>query len=259
MEENRKTSYEEVTEIDLKELLFALLNKWYWIVLITLLGGLIGFLYVTYFVPETFKSKTSIYIYNQQSESMTYSDLQMGTTLTKDYEVLVKSRTVLDKVIEDLNLNISYDSLNSMVTVTAPASTRIVEITVVTTNPRMSQSIADAVREISSKSITEVMGVDAVNVVETANLPEKKAGPSITKYTMLGAVLGGILICGIIVLTFLFNDTIQTQDDVEKYLGLSTLGIIPIDEALAEEEKRRKKLQKNKKKTSSSQRPRSKE
>ena len=248
MEENRRVSYEDTTEIDLKELFFALLNRWYLICFVTLLGGLLGFLYVTYFVPETFRSKTSIYIYNQQSESMTYSDLQMGTTLTKDYEVLVKSRTVLEQVAKDLNLNISYEKMNSMVKVSVPSSTRIVEISVETTNPQMSQSIADAVREISSKSITEVMGVDAVNVVETANLPKQKAGPSIAKYTMLGAVLGGVLVCGIIVLTFLLNDTIRTQDDVEKYLDLSTLGVIPMDETLAAEEKRRKKLKKNKRK-----------
>ena len=94
------------------------------------------------------------------------------------------------------------------------------------------------------------MGVDAVNVVETANLPEGKSSPSVSKFTLLGGMAGGVLACGIVVLLFLLNDTICTQDDVEKYLELSTLGIIPMDDALVRDEKKRKKMQKSSKKKS---------
>ena len=244
MEQNTNYVYEDEMEIDLKELFFVLLNKWHMILLSALLCALIGLSAAMFLIPEKFQSKTSIYIYNQQTENMTYNDLQTGSTLTKDYEVLVKGRTVLESTIEKLDLNLTYEQINGMVTVSVPASTRIVEITAETTDPYLSRDIADAVREIASKNIAEVMGVDAVNVVETANLPEQKSSPSVSKYTLLGGMLGGAIACGILVLTFLLNDTIRTQDDVEKYLGLSTLGIIPMDEALAASEKKRKKMQK---------------
>lgn len=250
MEQNQTYIYEDEMEIDLKELFFALLNKWYMIVLSGLLCALIGLTCAMFLIPEKFESKTSIYIYNQQKENVTYTDLQTGSTLTKDYEVLVKGRTILESAVEKLGLDLTYSQINSMVSVNVPASTRIVEITVKTTDPYLSRDIADAVREISSKSIAEVMGVDAVNVVETANLPEKKCSPSISKFTLMGGILGIILSSGIVVAMFLFNDTIRTQDDVEKYLGLSTLGIIPIDETLVADEKKRKKAQKSSKKKS---------
>ena len=178
MEQNTNYVYEDEMEIDLKELFFALLNKWHLIVLSGFLCALIGLAAAMFVIPEKFESKTSIYIYNQQSENMTYTDLQTGSTLTKDYEVLVKGRTVLESAIEKLDLGMTYEQINGMVTVTVPASTRIVEITVESTDPYLSRDIADAVREIASKNIAEVMGVDAVNVVETANLPEKKSSPS---------------------------------------------------------------------------------
>lgn len=250
MEQNTNYVYEDEMEIDLKELFFALLNKWHLIVLSGLLCALIGLAAAMFVIPEKFESKTSIYIYNQQSENMTYTDLQTGSTLTKDYEVLVKGRTVLESAIEKLDLGMTYEQINGMVTVTVPASTRIVEITVESTDPYLSRDIADAVREIASKNIAEVMGVDAVNVVETANLPEKKSSPSVTKFTLLGGMLGGVLACGVVVLLFLLNDTIRTQDDVEKYLGISTLGIIPMDDTLVADEKKRKKMQKAAKKKS---------
>lgn len=244
MEENR--SYEEEIVIDLKELIYTLLDKWLMIVISAFLCALIGMCASMFLMPEKFQSKTSIYIYNQQDDGMTYSDLQTGSTLTKDYEVLIKGRTVLESVIEKLDLDLSYGDLYGMVSVSVPDSTRIVEITVETTDPYLSREIADEVRETASANIAEVMGVDAVNVVEKANLPDKKSGPSIKKYTVLGGMAGGVLVCGIIVILFLFNDTIRTQDDVERYLGLSTLGIIPVNEnANAGKKKRRFKKQKN--------------
>ena len=250
MEQNKNYAYEDEMEIDLKELFFVLLNKWHMIALTAFLCALIGLSAAKFLMPEKFESKTSIYIYNQQNENMTYNDLQTGSSLTKDYEVLVKGRTVLESAVEKLDLDLTYEEINSMITVSVPASTRIVEITAETTDPYLSRDIADAVREIASKSIAEIMGVDAVNVVETANLPEKKSSPSVSKYTVLGGMLGGALACGIVVLMFLLNDTIRTKDDVEKYLGLSTLGIIPMDDALAASEKKRKKMQKAAKKKS---------
>ncbi len=244
MEQKQTYLYEEEIEIDVKELFLVLLNKWHLILFSGLLCALIGLVCAMFIIPEKFESKTSIYIYNQQTENVTYTDLQTGSTLTKDYEVLVKGRTVLESAVEKLGLDLTYEEINGMVSVNVPASTRIVEISVQTTDPYLSRDIADAVREISSKSIAEVMGVDAVNVVEKANLPEEKCSPSITKFTMIGGMLGVVLACGVAVVMFLLNDTIRTQDDVEKYLGLSTLGVIPMDEALAANEKKRKKVQK---------------
>lgn len=244
MEQKQAYLYEEEIEIDLKEVFFVLLNKWHLIFLTGLLCALLGLGCAKFVIPEKYESDTSIYIYNQQTENVTYTDLQTGSTLTKDYEVLVKGRTVLESAIEMLGLDLTYEQISRMVSVNVPSSTRIVEISVQTTDPYLSRDIADAVREISSKSIAEVMGVDAVNVVEKANLPEEKCSPDITKFTALGGVLGVLLASGVLLALFLFNDTIRTQDDVEKYLGLSTLGVIPMDEELLANEKKRKKMKK---------------
>ena len=244
MEQNTNYMNEEGIEVDLAELFFALLNKWYLIALSGMVCALACLLMTMYLIPEKFVSKTSIYIYNQQNDNMTYNDLQTGSTLTKDYEILVKGRNVLENVIEKLDLEFTYKQLNKMVSVTVPANTRIVEISVETTDPYLSRDIADAVREISSKNIAEVMGVDAVNVVEKANLPEEKSSPSISKFTLIGGVAGAFLACAVIVFLTIINDTICTQDDVEKYLNLSTLGIIPLDDTLVADEKKRKKTKK---------------
>lgn len=242
MEKNVNYVHEDEMEIDLREIFFTLLNKWHLIFLSGLMCALIGLLAAMFLMPEKFQSKTSIYIYDQQQkETMSYSDLQMSTVLTKDYEVLIKGRAVLEEVIEELDLNCSYGVLNSMVTVNVPDSTRIVEIIVETSDPYLSKDIADAVREISSETIKSVMNVDAVNVVESANLPEGKSSPSVSKYTMLGGMLGCVAAAGIILLLFLTNDTIRSQEDVEKYLELGVLGTIPLADGEKTEDKKKGK------------------
>lgn len=244
MEQNVNYVHDDEIEIDLKELFFVLLSKCHLIFLSGLLCALIGLLTAMFMMPEKFQSKTSIYIYDQQKDSMSYSDLQISTVLTKDYEVLIKSRAVLETVIEELELDASYSSLNSAVQVNVPDSTRIVEIIVETTDPYLSKDIADAVREVSSETIKSVMNVDAVNVVEAANLPERKSSPSISKYTVLGGMFGCVAAAGIVILLFMTNDTIRSQEDVEKYLELSVLGTIPLTEDLKAEDKKREKNRK---------------
>ncbi len=237
MEQNKEYKYKHDGEVDLKDLGFILIGKIHLIFLTALFCALIGTAFAMFMLPEKYESKTSIYIYNQENESITYSDLQTGTVLTKDYEVLVKGRAVLETVVKQLDLKLTYEQINSMVSVSVPTSTRIVEISVRTADPYLSKEIADTVREVSSKNIAEVMGVDAVNIVEQANLPEKKCSPSIKRHAMIGGMLGVAVASAIVVIMFLLNDTIRTQDDVENYLGLSVLGIIPLEQNLEDSEK----------------------
>ena len=247
MEQQNKSVQEFEVEIDIREVFFALLQKWYIIGLAGFLAAVMFLCVSKFLIPEKFESNTSLYILTQDTGGSMYSDFQLGTILTKDYEVLVKSRTVLEEVAEKLDLDITYENLKSMISVTVPESTRIVEITVKTTDPELSWKIADGVCEVASKNIADIMNVDAVNVVEKANLPTKKCSPSVAKNTVLGGFLGVFLSCAVILLFVMFNDTIRTQDDVEKYLGVSTLGVIPLSEEIASQEKKTRKDKKHSK------------
>ena len=243
--ETRQNQVEEI-EIDLREVLIFLLSKLWLIVLVGILTAAIGFGLSSFVIPPTYESTSKIYILNKQQENtVTYSDVQLGTQLTKDYAQLIKSRLVLEKVIEELNLaelreGIDYDSMLDKVEVTTPTDTRILYITVTDTDPVLAMEMANSVREEASIHIKNVMDIEAVNVVETANLPMEKAGPSVMKWTMLGGCVGAFFVMAILLITFFLDDTIKTSDDVEKYLGLSTLAMIPLDTQTAGAKGRRR-------------------
>ena len=236
---------EEEIEIDLAEVLAFLLH-WIWLIILSgLVCGAIGLAVSTFVIAPKYQSTTKVYILNKQNTNGTisYSDTQLATQLTKDYEELITCRNVLEKVIANLNLSDSYESLLGRVSVANASDTRIISITVKDVDPEEARRIANMVRDVASAHITEVMDIEAVNVVDEANLPDinKPSEPSITKYTAIGAMVGLFLCIAVLLIKYLADDTIRVSEDVEKYLELSTLGLIPIMESEDDRPKKKKK------------------
>ncbi len=235
-------SNEMEEEIDLSQIAMILWHKAWIIALAALLAGAVGFLVSRFALTPMYESTTKVYILNKKdgNSSLTYSDLQLGSQLTKDYAELIKSRNVLEKVIENLGLVESPEELAARIRVSTPSDTRILGIVVSDPSPEWAQTTADEIRNVASTHITQVMDIEAVNVVDTANLPERPSEPSVKKWTAVAALLGAGLAMSIIVIGFLLDDTVKTSEDVEKHLGLSTLALIPLKDAgEAQKEKNR--------------------
>ena len=234
----------DVIEIDLGAIFSILLDRILLIFFVGLFFALVGFGISNFVIAPTYESTTGIYILNKEDNaSVTYSDVQIGTQLTKDYAQLISSRYVLENVIQQLGLDLDYAELNKKIDITTPTDTRIVNITVSDTDPVVAMNIANAVREIASEHIRNVMDIDAVNIVETANMPTKKASPSIMMWTLIGSFIGVVLVAILIILNFILDDTIKTSEDVERFLGLSTLALIPMaEEEEAEHNRRRRRF-----------------
>ena len=244
MEGNTIQQRDEEMEIDLVEICLLLLHNLPLILSAGVLAALCLFLGTKLLIAPTYNSATSIYILSRQQESsITYSDVQLGTQLTADYAELIQSRYVLEEVIQVLGLDSSYEELSGRVNVTTPDGTRILTITVTDTDPVRAMDTANAIREVASVHITNVMDIEAVNVVETANMPTAQAGPNTLRNTLIGALLGVFAVAAVLIVRFLMDDTIKTSEDVEKYLQLSVLSVIPLNEG-EPDASRKKKLKK---------------
>ena len=221
----------DVVEIDLMEIFGLMLHRLWLIILCAVAVGAVGYVVSRFVLTEQFESTTRIYVLNRQNDdTLTYTDVQLGTQLTKDFREIIKSRYVLEQVIDICGLEDSSGSLSSRVSVDTQTDTRIVTITVTDTDPARAQYIANELREAAAERIMYVMDIQAVNVVDEANLPTVPSAPSVTKWTAIGFLLGAFLCMAVVLIQFLLDDTIKTSDDIEKYLGLSTLGMIPMRE-----------------------------
>ena len=230
MEQHNVQNNDEV-EIDLLEVFYVLLDKIWAIILSGVLAALVVVAATILFVTPQYESTTKIMVLNKQdSNTLTSADMQTSTQLTKDYAELIKSRTVLEGVIAQLNLNITYQQLLGKLTVDTSTDSRIVTIIVSDEDPYTASEMANAIRDMAAEHIQSVMDIEAVNVVDSANIPSEKASPSLAKNAVIGGLLGVIIAMAIVIIIYLTNDTIKVEEDVERYLGLSVLGSIPYSE-----------------------------
>ena len=243
MEQHNVQNNDEV-EIDLLEVFYVLLDKIWAIILSGVLAALVVVAATILFVTPQYESTTKMYVLSKQdSNTLTSQDMQTSLSLTKDYAELIKSRTVTEGVITQLNLDMTHEELLKKMTVDSATDTRILSIAVRDADPYVACEIANAIRDVAANHIKNVMDIDAVNVVETANIPEQKVSPSISKNGVIGGLVGVLIAAAVILISYLSNDTIKTQEDVERYLKLSTLGTIP----MSEEDRKNKKKKKQKK------------
>ncbi len=237
--ENEYTPNKEEMEIDLREIFGLLLRKIWLILLSGITVGLLAIVVTIFFITPQYESTTRMYVLSQQDKgTLTNQDMQTSLSLTSDYVELIKSRTVTEGVIAQLNLNMSSEALLSKMTVQSQSDTRIISISVRDEDPYRAAEIANTVREVAAGHIQNVMDIEAVNVVDTANIPDQRVSPSISRNAMMGGLLGAVAAAAVVILIYLLNDTIKTPEDVERYLNLSVLGSIPLMET---EKKQRRK------------------
>ena len=235
-------------EIDLRELLLELLAYWKLILLSIILVGGIAFGVSKFMMVPKYESTAELYVLTKSTSITSLADIQTGTSLTNDYIVVVKGRPVLEQVIENLGLRETYKSLSDKVTLNNPSNSRILEITVTDENPMMAKNIADEIANISSAFIAQKMDQEPPTIIQTGYADGSPVSPNILKNTVLGGMLGAMLSMALVVIAYLFNDTIIGPEDVEKKLGMNMLGTLPLEEAEYDGEHRSSSKRKKRKK-----------
>lgn len=220
--------------LDLLGLLLYLKKKVVLIGIVAAVFAVIGLLGTAIFIAPEYTASTRIYVLNKQNEDkVVTSDYQIANYMISDYTVLITGRNVTKEVISTLELDLTTKELSEMIQVTAPDNTRILQISVTDTDPQRAADIANSVRQIASEQIKDIMDVDAVNLVYTAETPSKPSGPSLIKNTLIVMILGVAAVVGVLAVIFVLDDAIHTEEDVQRYLGLGTLGVIPVSTELS--------------------------
>lgn len=221
-------------QINLLEILSFLKRKIWIMVIAAAICGLAGFFYVEFLSTPQYTASTRVYILNRQDEdAIFYADLQSSSQFINDYTVLITGQNVTKTVVNKLDLDESFAQLASRITVSAPEDTRILEISVSHADPQLAADIANAVREEATKQIEEIMDGNAVNLVYEADLPVSPSSPGSSKIAVIAAMLGLAGAAAVLTAIFVLDDTIRTEEDVEKYLSLSVLGVIPVSSELS--------------------------
>lgn len=214
-------------EIDLRSIFFALKRKLLVIIATGLLLGCISCTYTLLFVAPEYSSSATMLVLTGEENTTSLSELQAGTQLTNDYAVLITSRPVLETVINNLDLNMTYSQLGGSVTVENPQDTRLLQITVKNSDPTAARDIVNELALAASEYIGTNMEIDAPKIIEEGEIPTQRTSPNMKIMAVLGLAAGLVLSAAIIAVKTILDDTIKTEDDIAKYLNISTLANVP--------------------------------
>ena len=165
MEKRINSQEQEEDVIDLMEIARLLLHKWKLLFIALLAGAVVGGAYCAFLLETTYRAEASLYITSNES-LLSFSDLQLSSALTEDYAYIIKSRTVLERVIDEQQLDMDYKQLGEIVTVTNPDSSHVIRIGVTTTDPQMSRNIANSLLNISAEQINQIVGNGMPSVID---------------------------------------------------------------------------------------------
>jgi capsular polysaccharide biosynthesis protein len=165
------------------------------------------------------------------AQNYTYSDQQLSQKLASTYSQIIMSEAISDPVIANLDLfnkyGISSSQYNNIVKVSAANNTEVMNVSVTTNDPVLSADIANEVVNVFESKIFDIMQVENVTTLSNAKIPTKKSGPSTTRNTAIGGLIG-LVICGIITVIQLLTDTkVKTEDEVKKIFDYPIIGSIP--------------------------------
>ena len=223
---NRPMENEEI-EIDLLQLWNAVRHRIWLVLLAGFIVADIAFAFTKFLITPMYSSSATMLVVTKETTLSSLADLQLGSQLTNDYEIMITSRPVLQEAIEELNLDISYKRLRNMITISNPNDSRMLIISTLQADPELAKNVVDTVAEISSEYIAEKMEVTAPKIIEEGEVPIFQSSPNLLRNTAIGGMLGIIAAVFLICVAVILNDSIQTEDDIERYLQLPVLAVVP--------------------------------
>jgi len=222
------------TVIDLFDLLGAFLKRIWFVIILTVIGAVIAFGYTFFMVKPLYKSSALMYVNNTNSANAnqaTYistGEISAAKSLVDTYAVILESPVVVNEVISLAGVNYSYEQMVSMVEAKSVNNTEVFSITVTSTSPAEAAKLANLYAEVLPAKITAIVNGSDVKVVDYAAVPTHKSSPSLSKNTAIGALLGLLIASAVIVISYLRDDIIHSEDYLSStYPDIPLLTIVP--------------------------------
>jgi capsular polysaccharide biosynthesis protein len=218
-------------EIDLKELFNVFWNKKIFIIIVTILFAIIGFIYTKYIVKPIYKSTATLVLTKSDSTeetTITQTEVTLNQQLVATYTELIKTKNILGEVINNLGYeDITEEELKEDITVELVSSTQLIEISVKNSNPERAKNLTNEIADVFVKREKEIYKLDNISKVDEAKLPTTPDNINHKKDIVMFTIMGFVVSMGIVFIISLFDTTIKNSEEVEKRLGLTVLASIP--------------------------------
>lgn len=215
--------------IDLVALIRVMKDKLVWILLSALIFGGIGYAVSTFALTPQYEASINMIVNNQKNASTTATgdSLNSAQRLVDTYAIVIKSNTVLNQVIKELNLETSYGQLNSQVSVSSVNETQVMKISVKATDQETACEIVKEIADVSVDQVSEAVEAGSCKIVSDVYATGQPVYPDVQRNTMKAALLGIILCAGLFIPRYLMDNTFRSEEDIRNELDIPVLGVIP--------------------------------
>lgn len=216
-------------EIDFLQLFKAIWSKAKYIILVTVIFGMCGFAGSKIFLERVYEAGTKMIVITQNNttEDVSNDRLNSAKSLVDTYSIIIRGRSVLNQILEELDLPMSYEQLRSCVSVKSVNKTEVMQISVTHNDQNLALRIAQEIEKIAPDAIDMTYGVGAARITENAYVKPYPVGPNNKSNGIMAAFVGFALSCGLVVFLFLMDNTYKSDANVQDDLDLPVLGVIP--------------------------------
>ena len=222
---------EKIVEVDLKKLLQACLQKLWLILLCAVVGGVATYLYTAFFITPQYRASASFYVNNAQqsseSQKISSSDLATSQRLVLTYVNIIKSDTVLEKVIAEADLKMTPSQIRGMMTAQSIDETEMFKVQISHSDPYMATKVANAIAAVAPSEIANILSGSTTKVVDRAKVPTTPYTPNRARNAVLGVIVGVVAAVAYIVALTLMDVRIKSEEDLTAFSSLPVLGAIP--------------------------------
>lgn len=218
-------------EINLKEIIDLFWRRKFFIIICCLLGAIVGLVYTMKFVTPKYTATSSLILVQTDSagaaSAVTTSDVTLADKLIETYKELARSKSVINEVIEELDLKLSYGKVKSEINVQAVTGTQMLKISVTDEDPNRATAIANTLSQVFSHKVEEIYKIDNINVVDDAETPVSPSNINHKKDVLLFVIVAFVLSIVIIFLINVLDTTVSQTTDFERTLGIKVIAEIP--------------------------------
>jgi Capsular polysaccharide biosynthesis protein len=222
---------ETTKEVNFKELFEIIIKKWWLILLLTVIGFGAAYVYTIKYVTPVYEANTVLYI-GQEGGSLGSIDVSLGqlnanSQLLVDYKQIAATRLVVNEVIKNLGLTISYDEFKENVIIESVSDSRLFTVGFRHSDPQVAKQIADELAKQLTVAVLQIVGVENIRILDQALVPQAPVSPNTLLNAVIGGLLGFFIALFVIILMFLINDTVRNDEEIENLINISVLGDIP--------------------------------
>ena len=216
-------------EVDLMEIFSLLLHHVWLFAVAAVVGALLVGIGVKLFITPKYTARSTIYVFSTASDTTT-QDINLGSKMTTDFQIIATTRPTIELVIEELGWDMTAAELTKEndIKVTSPTDSHMLRISVTNKDPAKAAQVSNALANVMCEQIAYIMKSERPQFVEPAVMGSKSS-PYVKRDAMIGGLAFALIAVIFVLVRYFVNDTITTEEDVDRYLGLTILSSVPLE------------------------------